>query len=66
VEEDVVKLGVGNEIVTLTPIFFQNGESTLTKRARARVASLKEQISSAETVMVIGHSGMMLGNTPEN
>ena len=66
VEADVVQLGVGNEIVTLAPIFFQNGESTLTKRARARVASLKEQISSAGTVMVIGHSGMMLGNTPEN
>ena len=66
IEEDVVKLGVGNEIVTLAPIFFQNGKSTLTNRARARVASLKDQISAAGTVMVIGHSGMMLGNTPEN
>ncbi|CAB4664949.1 unannotated protein [freshwater metagenome] len=66
IEDDVVNLGVGNEIVTLAPIYFQNGSSILSKRARDRVASLKDQISAAGTVMVIGHTGTMLGDTPEN
>lgn len=66
VEDDVVELGVGNEIVTLAPIYFTNGSSVLTKAARARVAELRSNISTAGTVMVIGHSGMMLGDTPEN
>jgi len=32
----------------------------------ARLAKLKDRITSAGSVLVAGHSGILLGNTPEN
>lgn len=66
VEEDIVELGVGNEVAILAPIYFDNGATDLNKKARTRIRGLKDQISAAGTVMVVGHSGIMLGDTPEN
>jgi len=66
VASDVSELKVGNEIVTLAPIYFANGSSTVTEKGRATLEKLKEKISAAGSVLVIGHSGTRNGNTPEN
>jgi len=66
VASDVSELNVGNEIVTLAPIYFANGSSTVTEKGRATLEKLKEKISAAGSVLVVGHSGTRNGNTPEN
>ena len=63
---DVSELNVGNEIVTLAPIYFENGSSIVSAKGRATLRNLKEKISAAGSVLVIGHSGTLNGNTPEN
>ena len=63
---EVSELNVGNEIVTLAPIFFENGSSIVSAKGRATLRNLKERISAAGSVLVIGHSGTLNGNTPEN
>ena len=63
---DVSELNVGNEIVTLAPIFFENGSSIVSAKGRATLRNLKERISAAGSVLVIGHSGTLNGNTAEN
>ncbi|CAB4640850.1 unannotated protein [freshwater metagenome] len=66
IPSDVSELNVGNEIVTLAPIYFANGSSTVTAKGRATLRNLKERISAAGSVLVVGHSGTLNGNTPEN
>jgi outer membrane protein OmpA-like peptidoglycan-associated protein len=66
IASDVSELNVGNEIVTLAPIYFENGSSTVTEKGRATLGKLKEKISAAGSVLVVGHSGTRNGNTPEN
>ena len=66
VASDVSELNVGNEIVTLAPIYFANGSSTVTEKGRATLGKLKTKISAAGSVLVVGHSGTRNGNTPEN
>ena len=66
VASDVSELNVGNEIVTLAPIYFENGSSTVTEKGRATLGKLKTKISAAGSVLVVGHSGTRNGNTPEN
>jgi outer membrane protein OmpA-like peptidoglycan-associated protein len=63
---DVSELNVGNEIVTLAPIYFENGSSIVSANGRATLRNLKKRISAAGSVLVIGHSGTLNGNTPEN
>jgi outer membrane protein OmpA-like peptidoglycan-associated protein len=66
VEDKVTTLGIGNEVVILAPIFFENGSATINTRGRNRIKNLTTQINAAGTIMVVGHSGIMLGDTPEN
>jgi len=66
VASDVSELNVGNEIVTLAPIYFENGSSTVTEKGRATLEKLKKKITAAGSVLVVGHSGTRNGNTPEN
>ena len=66
IPSDVSELNVGNEIVTLAPIYFANGSSTVTTKGRATLRNLKDRISAAGSVLVVGHSGTLNGNTPEN
>ena len=63
---DVSELNIGNEIVTLASIYFENGSSTVSAKGRTTLRNLKERISAAGSVLVIGHSGTLNGNTPEN
>lgn len=66
VGEDVSELNVGNEIVTLAPIYFAGGSAEIDVVARKRLASMKSKVTSAGTVLLVGHSGILMGNTPEN
>jgi len=66
VASDVSELNVGNEIVILAPIYFENGSSTVTEKGRATLENLKKKITAAGSVLVVGHSGTRNGNTPEN
>jgi alpha-tubulin suppressor-like RCC1 family protein/outer membrane protein OmpA-like peptidoglycan-associated protein len=66
VEDEVSELKVGNEIVTLAPIYFDVMSSTLDTKAMSRVKSLKARVSAAGSVLLVGHSGTLNGNSPEN
>lgn len=66
IDTEVVELGIGNEIAILAPIYFANGSSDLSRAASRRIASLKDRISEAGTVLVAGHTGIMTGDTVEN
>jgi outer membrane protein OmpA-like peptidoglycan-associated protein len=66
VADEVSELNVGNEIVTLAPIYFGGGSAAVDARAKKRLQSIKERVSAAGTVLIVGHSGILMGNTPEN
>ena len=66
VGEDVSELNVGNEIVTLAPIYFAGGSAEIDEVAKKRLESIKAKVSAAGTVLLVGHSGILMGNTPEN
>jgi outer membrane protein OmpA-like peptidoglycan-associated protein len=66
VSDDISEIKVGNAIVTLAPIYFDVMSSTVDAKATARLKSLKSQISAAGSVLLIGHSGTLNGNSPAN
>ena len=66
VADEVSELNVGNEIVTLAPIYFGGGSAVVDARAKKRLKGLTDRISAAGTVLLVGHSGILMGNTPEN
>ena len=65
-EDDVSELNVCIEIVTLAPIYFGGGSAVVDARAKKRLKGLTDRISAAGTVLLVGHSGILMGNTPEN
>lgn len=66
IADEVSELNVGNEIVTLAPIYFAGASSSVDATAIKRLKSIKDRISAAGTVLLVGHSGILMGNTPEN
>jgi outer membrane protein OmpA-like peptidoglycan-associated protein len=66
VADEVSELNVGNEIVTLAPIYFGGASASVDAAAIKRLQSIKNRISAAGTVLLVGHSGILMGNTPEN
>lgn len=66
VADEVSELNVGNEIVTLAPIYFGGASASVDAAAIKRLQSIKDRISAAGTVLLVGHSGILMGNTPEN
>jgi outer membrane protein OmpA-like peptidoglycan-associated protein len=66
VGQDVSELNVGNEIVTLAPIYFAGGSAEVDAVAKKRLEAIKEKVTAAGTVLLVGHSGILMGNTPEN
>jgi outer membrane protein OmpA-like peptidoglycan-associated protein len=66
VADEVSELNVGNEIVTLAPIYFGGASSSVDARAKKRLQLIKDRISAAGTVLIVGHSGILMGNIPEN
>ena len=66
VEDEVSTLKVGNEIAILAPIYFDGGSSDVTAKGLARLKAIKEQVSAAGSVLLVGHSGVLMGDTPAN
>jgi outer membrane protein OmpA-like peptidoglycan-associated protein len=66
VADEVSELKVGNEIVTLAPIYFGGGSYEVDAKAKKRLEKIKKQVSDAGTVLLVGHTGILTGNTPEN
>jgi len=66
VDDDISEIKVGNAIVTLAPIYFDVMSATLDAKAMGRLRTLKARISAAGSVLLIGHSGTLNGNSPAN
>jgi len=66
VEDEVSELNVGNAIVTFAPIYFGGASASVDAKAKKRLGSIKDRISAAGTVLLVGHSGILNGDTPEN
>ena len=66
VSDDISEVKVGNSIVTLAPVYFRQMSSFLDAKARARIASIKKQVDAAGSVLVVGYSGTLNGNSTEN
>lgn len=66
IADDISEVRVGNAIVTLAPVYFKQMSSHLDAKAKARIASIKKQVSAAGSVLVVGYSGTINGNSPEN
>ncbi|MEY2627684.1 MAG: hypothetical protein RJB08_1443 [Actinomycetota bacterium] len=66
VSDDISEVKIGNAIVTLAPVYFDAMSSTLDATALARIKSIKAKVSAAGSVLVIGHSGTLNGNSPAN
>lgn len=66
VADEVSSLNVGNEVAILAPIYFEAASSTVSPAGLARIKSIKAQVTAAGSVLLVGHSGILMGNTPEN
>ena len=66
VADDISELEVGNEIAILTPLYFVAGTFDLKAQSLSRLTKLKDRVTAAGSVLVAGHSGVLMGNTPEN
>lgn len=66
VDDEVSELKVGNEVAILAPIYFDGGSTQVNTRGMRRIRSIKDQITAAGSVLVVGHSGIALGITAEN
>ena len=62
----ITDVKVGNSILTLAPIFFKQMSSFVDPAARARIESIKKQVTAAGSVLVVGYSGTLNGSSPEN
>lgn len=66
VADDITEVKVGNAIVTLAPVYFKQMSSFLDDKALARIDSIKKQVNAAGSVLVVGYSGTLNGNSPDN
>lgn len=66
VEDEVTELKVGNEVSIVAPIYFDAESTDVNSRGMRRIRGLASQINAAGEVLVVGHSGIALGDTPEN
>ena len=66
VDDDISKLRVGNAIATVGPIYFDFVSSQLDSRALARIKAIAPRALAAGSVLVVGHSGTLNGNSPAN
>ena len=66
VPSTVTEMKVGNAVVTLAPIYFFNGTTDIRPGGAARLSSAATLAKKASSVLVIGHTGNLTGNTPAN
>lgn len=63
---DISTLKVGNEIAVLSPLYFDAGSADMKPSSAKRLTSLFATIKAAGSILIAGHSGTLMGNTPEN
>lgn len=66
VEDDISTLKVGNEIAVLSPLYFSAGTSSMKLSSLRRLNTLVPQVKAAGSILVAGHSGVLMGDTVEN
>ncbi len=66
VATDISTLKVGNEIAILSPLYFEAGSADMKASSAKRLEGLLPQIKKAGSILIAGHSGTLMGNTPEN
>jgi outer membrane protein OmpA-like peptidoglycan-associated protein len=66
VDTDISTLKVGNEVVVLSPLYFDAGSSVIQATSAKRLTQLLITIKKAGSILISGHSGNLMGNTPEN
>ena len=66
VDTDISTLKVGNEVVVLSPLYFDAGSSVIKATSAKRLTQLLSTIKKAGSILISGHSGNLMGNTPEN
>ena len=66
VTESVEQLSVGNEIVTLAPVYFDRMSAVIDAQGRHTLNVIRPQAMAAGSILVMGHSGIINGNSTEN
>jgi alpha-tubulin suppressor-like RCC1 family protein/outer membrane protein OmpA-like peptidoglycan-associated protein len=66
VETDISELKVGNEIAVLSPLYFSAGSAVMKETSAKRLTGLATTVKAAGSILIAGHSGNLMGNTPEN
>ena len=66
VETDISELKVGNEIAVLSPLYFSAGSAVMKESSAKRLTGLATTVKAAGSILIAGHSGTLMGNTPEN
>ena len=66
VGDDIEQLLVGNEIVTLAPVYFDRMSALIDTKGRQTLNTIRPQALAAGSILVMGHSGIIYGNSPEN
>lgn len=66
VETDISDLKVGNEIAILSPLYFSAGSAVMKETSAKRLTGLAATVKAAGSILIAGHSGTLMGNTPEN
>lgn len=66
VPTDISVLKVGNEIAVLSPLYFDSGSAIMKASSAKRLTGLMATIKASGSILVAGHSGTLMGNTPEN
>jgi len=66
VGDSIEELLVGNEIVTLAPIYFDRMSAIIDSEGRKTLKAIRPQAMTAGSILVMGHSGIIYGNSLEN
>lgn len=66
VGDSIEQLLVGNEIVTLAPIYFDRMSAIIDAKGRRTLNGVRLQAASAGSILVMGHSGTINGNSLDN
>jgi outer membrane protein OmpA-like peptidoglycan-associated protein len=66
VPDDISEIKVGNEIAVLSPLYFTAGTATMKASSVRRLNTMTTQVKAAGSILVAGHSGVLMGDTPEN
>jgi outer membrane protein OmpA-like peptidoglycan-associated protein len=66
VGNDITLLQVGNATVTLAPIYFERMSAVIDSKGIATLQLIKQQAFNAGSILIIGHSGTLNGNSLPN